>query len=131
MRSNGGELVKFIDYYEVLQVSPSASFEVIKVAYRQLSKMYHPDTSNQEDKKFILIKDAYDILSVEYKRNDYDKLWRKNQNKDNSNNSKEDINMAQKGFSNSKIKGKKATPLPTINKILIGISICFYLYLYL
>lgn len=123
VRSNGGELVKFIDYYEVLQVSPTASFEVIRVAYRQLSKIYHPDTSNQEDKEFILIKDAYDILSDEYKRNDYDKLWRKNQNKDNSNNSKEEINRAQKGFSNPNIKGKKATTIPTINMILTGISI--------
>lgn len=123
VRSNGGELVKFIDYYEVLQVSPTASFEVIKVAYRQLSKMYHPDTSNQEDKEFILIKDAYDILSDEYKRNDYDKLWRKNQSLDNSNNSKEEINRAQKGFSTRITKGKKATAIPTDHLKLIVMSI--------
>lgn len=68
--------MKFIDYYEVLQISPTASIEIIKVAYRQLSKMYHPDTSNYDDKKFINIKEAYTILSDAQKRQEYDVLWR-------------------------------------------------------
>lgn len=66
--------LKFIDYYEVLQVNPNASIEVIKVAYRQLSKMYHPDISNNDDNAFILIKKAYDILSDKNKRNEYDEF---------------------------------------------------------
>ena len=31
------------DHYEILQVHPNAGPEVIRAAYRQLARMYHPD----------------------------------------------------------------------------------------
>ncbi len=68
----------FIDYYEVLQVSPKASLEIIKSSYKQLSRMYHPDVSSYDSNKFILIKDAYDVLSDVNKRCEYDAIWRYN-----------------------------------------------------
>ena len=34
-----------IDYYEILEVHPRASKEVIKKAYQTLAKKYHPDIS--------------------------------------------------------------------------------------
>ena len=42
------------DYYKILEISSSASFEVIKASYRALAKKYHPDTkasSNMEKTK--------------------------------------------------------------------------------
>lgn len=96
--------------------------EVIKEAYRQLSKIYHPDASNQDDTKFKLIKEAFDVLTDEHKRYEYDKIWRNNQEKDNSNNIKEEINIDKEEFSNLKIKVKKAT-LPTNKLILVGVAI--------
>ena len=35
-----------IDYYEILEVHPRASKEVIKKAYQTLAKKYHPDTTS-------------------------------------------------------------------------------------
>ncbi|MHA6261510.1 J domain-containing protein [Sporosarcina sp. CAU 1771] len=99
--------MKFVDYYEVLQVSPTASFEVIKASFRQLSKMYHPDTFQQGDKKFILIKEAYDTLSDEHYRYEYDKLWSENNTRGNSNNIKEESTTAQNEFSNPKVNTEK------------------------
>lgn len=38
-------------YYEVLQVSSSASIEEIKTSYRTMVKQYHPDLHGQVDEK--------------------------------------------------------------------------------
>ncbi|MGO4108960.1 J domain-containing protein [Paenibacillus sp. YAF4_2] len=85
--------MQFINYYEVLQISPTASPEIIKAAYRQLCKTTHPDVSNYDEKKFMLIKEAHDTLSDVHKRNEYDLLWRMNM----SNRESERVN-AEKEF---------------------------------
>ena len=62
-----------IDYYEILEITPNASPEIIKKQFRKLSLKYHPDKNKEiNSEKFILIKEAYDILIDEDKRNIYD-----------------------------------------------------------
>jgi len=63
------------DYYDVLGVSRTASAEEMKRAYRNLAKKYHPDinkAANAAD-KFKEIQAAYDTLSDEGKRKQYDR----------------------------------------------------------
>ena len=64
------------NYYEILEVSPNASQEVIEKAYRALAKKYHPDisTSNKalSESKFKEIAEAYNILSNPNLRKEYD-----------------------------------------------------------
>ncbi|MCH5461269.1 molecular chaperone DnaJ [Lactobacillus sp. LC28-10] len=62
------------DYYEVLGVSKDASQAEIKKAYRQLSKKYHPDINKAPgaEEKFKEITEAYEVLSDEQKRANYD-----------------------------------------------------------
>lgn len=64
------------NYYEVLEVEKTASPKEIKNAFRALAKKYHPDISKEEDaeEKFKEIQEAYDVLSDENKRFNYDKL---------------------------------------------------------
>ncbi|KAK7402204.1 hypothetical protein VNO78_14272 [Psophocarpus tetragonolobus] len=60
--------------YQVLGVSPSASVNQIKKAYRKLALKYHPDV-NKEDKaqeKFMRIKHAYHTLLNSSSRKRYD-----------------------------------------------------------
>ena len=57
-----------MDPYRVLGVSPEASDDDIKKAYRKLSRQYHPDANvnnpNKEEaeEKFKEVQKAYDIL---------------------------------------------------------------------
>src|SRR6185369_2376658 len=64
------------DYYNVLGISKTASGEEIKRAYRNLAKKYHPDINKAADAadKFKEIQSAYDTLSDEGKRRNYDRF---------------------------------------------------------
>jgi curved DNA-binding protein len=62
------------NYYEVLGVSRNASSEEIKQAFRRLARRYHPDVNpgdKSAEEKFKEINEAYDILSDDKKRRDY------------------------------------------------------------
>lgn len=65
-----------IDPYDVLGISKDADDKTIKSAYRQLSKQYHPDknSSPEAHDRFIEIGEAYDILSDEQKKQNYDQF---------------------------------------------------------
>lgn len=63
--------------YEVLEVSENASKEIIEKAYKVLAKKYHPDLQTEGDKqeaekKMKQINEAYEVLSDDTKRKDYD-----------------------------------------------------------
>jgi len=64
-----------MDYYEILGVPRDASQEEIKKAFRRLAHKYHPDKGGDE-KKFKEINEAYQVLSDEKKRAQYDKYGR-------------------------------------------------------
>ncbi|MEZ0480519.1 molecular chaperone DnaJ [Planococcus sp. SSTMD024] len=70
------------DYYEVLGVSKDASKEEIKKAYRKLSKQYHPDINKEADasEKFQEVKEAYEVLSDDQKRAQYDQFGHQDPN---------------------------------------------------
>ena len=62
------------NFYEILGVSNDASEMDIKKAYRTLSLKYHPDRNPNEEAKSIFqsIGEAYETLSDQAKRNQYD-----------------------------------------------------------
>jgi len=65
------------DYYEILEISKTATIEEIKKAYRQQALKYHPD-KNPDDKeaeeKFKEAAEAYEVLSDSTKRQRYDQF---------------------------------------------------------
>ncbi|OHA79920.1 MAG: molecular chaperone DnaJ [Candidatus Yonathbacteria bacterium RIFCSPHIGHO2_01_FULL_44_41] len=59
------------DYYKTLGVEKSASQDEIKKAFRKLAHQHHPDKGGDE-KKFKEASEAYQVLSDEKKRSEYD-----------------------------------------------------------
>lgn len=63
------------DYYKILGISRDASKDEIKRAYRKLAHEYHPDKAHGGDEqKFREINEAYEVLSDDTKRSQYDQF---------------------------------------------------------
>ena len=68
------------NYYDLLELNNDATTEEIKKKYKKLALRYHPDRSTndeetikqQNEKKFKEITEAYNVLSDDKKRKDYD-----------------------------------------------------------
>jgi curved DNA-binding protein len=69
--------VKFQDYYETLGVARTATAEEIKLAFRKLARIHHPDVAKNKatgEAKFKEINEAYEVLGDPEKRRRYDEL---------------------------------------------------------
>ena len=98
------------NYYELLEVNPKASKEIIEKAYKVLIKKYHPDLYQGEERIYAESKsrelnEAYHILSSDFLREQYDMELEKEKqfNYTNRNNTSRQLNV-QNNNSNSKEK---------------------------
>lgn len=67
----------FIDYYELMQISPNAEPETIKRVYHLLAARYHPDNAETADyDRFVLLNDGYHLLSNPEARAAYDLTYK-------------------------------------------------------
>lgn len=68
------------DHYEVLGIERGADADRIRKAYRKLARQYHPDVNKAPDaaKRFSEVQEAYDVLSDEEKRRNYDQYGHAN-----------------------------------------------------
>lgn len=102
------------NYYEILEVNAKASKEVIEKAYKVLVKKYHPDLYSGEkqqyaEKKTKEINEAYNVLSDEFLREQYDsELERQKENyKTNRYQEQRTQTPKQNNSNQTKITGKK------------------------
>jgi len=66
--------VQLKDYYTILELSPSASLDEIKKAYRRLALIHHPDKKGNDPyaaAQFSEIKEAYETLTHPAKKDLY------------------------------------------------------------
>ncbi len=62
------------DYYKILGIDKTASPEEVKKAYRKLAHQHHPDKDGGNEEKFKEINEAYQILSDDQKRAQYNQF---------------------------------------------------------
>ena len=62
------------DYYEILDVKKDASKDEIKKAFYKKAHKYHPDKNGGDEVKFKEVNEAYQILSNDEKKAQYDRF---------------------------------------------------------
>jgi|SRR3989344_3417799 len=63
------------DYYDILGIARNASKDEVKKAFHKLAHKHHPDKGGSED-KFKEVNEAYQVLSDDKKRAEYDRYGR-------------------------------------------------------
>ena len=67
----------FVDYYELLQISPNADEDTIQRIFRHLAKKLHPDASTHGDpERFNRLLEGYRVLTDVSQRAAYDVAYR-------------------------------------------------------
>ncbi|MCL2628905.1 MAG: DnaJ domain-containing protein [Oscillospiraceae bacterium] len=69
------------NFYDVLNVPPTASPKAINDKHRALAKKYHPDVNSSTDahEKMTKLNEAYEVLSDKNKRDNYDRALKQSQ----------------------------------------------------
>ena len=52
-----------VNYYHILGLETGANTEAVKIAFRRLAKLYHPDMNPEDKSRFEIILKAYETLS--------------------------------------------------------------------
>ena len=66
----------FVDYYELLQISPNAEPETIQRVYKMLAQRYHPDNPETGDiDRFLLLNQAFETLADPGLRTSYNSIY--------------------------------------------------------
>lgn len=103
-----------MNYYDLFEIAPNASDEVIKASYKAMSKKYHPDNCPNGEQMMKKLNEAYDVLSDSVKRKEYDKTL------EISNDKPKDVDNKEKiPFSQSSLKEKIALIIGSIFYLLI------------
>ena len=104
-----------INPYKILEISPGASLNEMKNAYKRKARIYHPDKIGGNDYQFKIITRAFAILIEKYKKEQSDKQFmtlreeskqdlerQRNESKRNTNFKKNPVDMQGRNFNQKK-----------------------------
>ena len=95
------------DLYKILGIEPDCDVVKIKAAYRKQARIWHPDVNDNSEESIVRFKEiteAYEVLSDEHKRSQYDILKGFNTRREASYTSKTREQSAKKAYSESSSK---------------------------
>lgn len=69
---------QFVDYYELLELSPNANLETIERVFRYFATKWHPDAGGDKE-RFTLLIQAFEMLRDPESRAAYDALYQQRQ----------------------------------------------------
>jgi len=116
---------RFVDYYELLQVSPNADVDTIQRVFRHLAKKYHPDHNEAPDEeKFRRLVEAHQILTDPEARAGYDaayqeywnRKWRLVSEAGSSASFSEDRDMRERMLSLFYVQRRRSMALPGLGE---------------
>ena len=67
----------FVDYYDLMQISPNADEDTIQHVFRHLAKKWHPDNQKGDPEQFKLLVEAHKVLTNVERRAAYDLRYQK------------------------------------------------------
>lgn len=110
-------------YYEVLGIAPDATLTDIKKAYRNLARVYHPDTGDTSDTlQFVAITEAYQTLIDEELRAVYDRQLK-------AQHARDAYDAARDRVAHAAAVGRSRQELRPFYWMLIGFVLFFFLML--
>ena len=62
-----------LDYYTILELTPTATAEDLRLAFRRLAKLWHPDRIGGNARRFSAVREAYGVLSEPTRRKLFDR----------------------------------------------------------
>lgn len=97
------------NYYEIFNVPMNADTSEIKKAYRKLAKKFHPDINKDpgSDELFMMIQEAYETLTDENARKEYNKTINKNKSKKEQSESSSDESKTASNKAQNKSKSNQ------------------------
>jgi curved DNA-binding protein CbpA len=66
-------MLQIVDYYQVLQVDPTAHPDVVRAAYRVLARLNHPDIAGGDRARMAALNQARSVLEDPQTRSAYDR----------------------------------------------------------
>lgn len=106
------------NYYDILGVNKEANIEEIKRAYRKKAMQHHPDKGGDEA-TFKQLQEAYDVLSSEEKRSNYDR-WGSSEPRNDFFNFEDFFGMGSSFNRQRKAPDIKLTVELTLSEIIFG-----------
>lgn len=109
------------NYYEILHIANFAEIEVVRAAYKAMTKLYHPDVNRKADPSVMVeINLAYEVLGDYDKKQNYDKKLKAFIESDRNNCVNENSFTHQnvnKEFHETKSEDKKRRPRTKLEKV--------------
>ncbi len=123
--------IRWKDYYQILQVHPTARQEVIKAAYERLARTHHPDVNQEPSaaKRMVDINEAFEVLGNLNNRRLYHPEWLRKRRESNNRQAPPRTSIHHETYEHPETPVRPTdskSRIPAWGKWVIGLTIIFF-----